>query len=69
MVGHAKRNLEEGHGGPPDIDRLWDAEELLDVLPDDANVVEAGVVEREVAKDDGGAGRPRHHAFATWSVN
>lgn len=52
LVGHATRNLEEGYGGPPDPERLWDAEQLVSHLGEH-RLIEGGVVEREVATDDG----------------
>jgi SAM-dependent methyltransferase len=53
VVGHDRRNLAEGVGGPQSLDVLLDAEEVLALLPG-LEVERAGVVERPVE----GADRP-----------
>lgn len=52
LVGHAKQNLEEGYGGPPDLERLWDPDELVALVPGEPSVVEAEVVERPVVTEE-----------------
>lgn len=51
MVGHDRSNLEHGHGGPQSLQLLWDVDEILGWV-DGLEILEAGVVEREV--DDEG---------------
>lgn len=51
MVGHDRTNIEHGVGGPQYPEVLWDVDEIVPWLGG-LEVVEAGVVEREVALDD-----------------
>jgi SAM-dependent methyltransferase len=51
MVGHDRTNIEHGVGGPQYPEVLWDVDEIVPWLGE-LEVVEAGVVEREVALDD-----------------
>lgn len=51
MVGHDRTNIEHGVGGPQYPEVLWEVEEILPWL-DGLDIVEAGVVEREVEIDD-----------------
>lgn len=54
VVGHAGRNLTEGHGGPSSRDVLYDPDEVLaEVAGLPVDVVDAGVRERPVPTDDG----------------
>ena len=52
MVGHDRTNIEHGVGGPQYPEVLWEIEEILPWL-DGLDIVEAGVVEREVEIDRG----------------
>ena len=51
MVGHDRTNIENGVGGPQYPEVLWDVDEILPWL-EGLEVMEAGVVEREVELDD-----------------
>lgn len=51
MVGHDRTNIEHGVGGPQYPEVLWEVEEITPWL-DGLDIVEAGVVEREVETDD-----------------
>jgi SAM-dependent methyltransferase len=54
VVGHARRNLEEGYGGPPDPAVLQDPDEVAAVLAGaNLRVEQAGERLRTVASDDG----------------
>jgi SAM-dependent methyltransferase len=54
LVAHARRNLTEGYGGPPDPDLLPDTDEVATVLSAAGLEVEhAGEVIRTVETDDG----------------
>jgi SAM-dependent methyltransferase len=47
VVGHDRRNLAEGVGGPQDLDRLYDPDRLASVATEEGLVVEVGdTVER-----------------------
>jgi SAM-dependent methyltransferase len=50
MVGHDRTNIEHGVGGPQYPEVLWEVEEILPWL-EGLDIVEAGVVEREVEID------------------
>lgn len=52
MVGHDRTNIEHGVGGPQYPEVLWEIEEILPWL-EGLDIVEAGVVEREVEIDHG----------------
>jgi len=52
MVGHHRRNIEHGVGGPQVPEILWDIEEIVPWL-DGLDIVEAEVVERDVVGEDG----------------
>ena len=52
MVGHDRTNIEHGVGGPQYPEVLWEIEEILPWL-EGLDIVEAGVVEREVEIDRG----------------
>lgn len=52
MVGHERTNVEFGVGGPQVPEVLWDVEEIVPWLGD-LEIIEAGLVEREVALDQG----------------
>lgn len=52
LIGHDRSNIEHGVGGPQNPEVLWDVDELVSFVPD-LEVVEAGVVEREVEGEDG----------------
>jgi SAM-dependent methyltransferase len=54
MVGHDRTNIEHGVGGPQYPEVLWEIEEILPWL-EGLDIVEAGVVEREVEIDHGAA--------------
>ncbi len=55
-VGHDRRNLVEGHGGPQDPGVLWDPELISGWLSDEGlAVTEASTVERPVETEDGTA--------------
>ena len=34
LIGHDRRNLEEGHGGPPDPAVLYSADDIVSMVPD-----------------------------------
>lgn len=51
MVGHDRSNLDEGVGGPPVLEILWDVDQILEWLGD-LRLIEGGVVQRPV-EDDG----------------
>ena len=54
VVGHARRNVTDGYGGPPDPDLLAQPEEVAAVLTDTGlDVVRAEEVLRTVDTDDG----------------
>lgn len=54
IVGHDRRNLDEGHGGPQDATVLLDADEVAgDLAQSGLDVVKAERVVREVETDDG----------------
>jgi SAM-dependent methyltransferase len=50
MVGHDRTNIDQGVGGPQYPEVLWDVDEIGKWL-EGLEIVEAGVVEREVAVD------------------
>lgn len=52
MIGHDRSNLEEGHGGPPVAEILWDVPTIGGWV-DDLRLVEAGVVRRPVETPEG----------------
>jgi SAM-dependent methyltransferase len=52
VVGHDRRNLTEGHGGPPDPEILYTPEEIATHLPD-LVVERAERVRRPVSTDQG----------------
>lgn len=52
MVGHDRTNIEHGVGGPQYPEVLWEIEEILPWL-EGLDIVEAGMVEREVKADHG----------------
>lgn len=52
MVGHDRTNIEHGVGGPQYPEVLWQVDEILPWL-EGLDIVEAGVVHREVEIDDG----------------
>lgn len=52
MVGHDRTNIEHGVGGPQYPEVLWDLDEILPWLGG-LDIVEAGVVERDVELADG----------------
>lgn len=52
LVGHDRTNIEHGVGGPQNPEVLWEIEEILPWL-EGLDIVEAGVVEREVEIDHG----------------
>jgi len=52
MIGHDRTNIDHGVGGPQYPEVLWDVDEILPWL-DGLDIVEAGVVEREVEIDHG----------------
>lgn len=47
LIGHDRSNLEHGVGGPPVPDALWEVDRIVSWL-DGMEIVEAGIVEREV---------------------
>lgn len=51
MVGHDRTNIDHGVGGPQYPEVLWDVDEILPWI-DGLDIVEAGVVEREVEIDN-----------------
>lgn len=51
MVGHDRTNIDQGVGGPQYPEVLWDVDEIALWL-EDLEILEAGVVEREVTVDD-----------------
>ncbi|RKT79331.1 methyltransferase family protein [Terracoccus luteus] len=54
VVGHAGRNLTEGHGGPSSRDVLYDPDEVIaEVAGLPVDVVDAGVRDRPVPTADG----------------
>jgi SAM-dependent methyltransferase len=54
LVGHARRNLAEGVGGPQDPDVLWTGELLRETLADSGlEIGRLGEVTREVETDEG----------------
>jgi SAM-dependent methyltransferase len=54
MVGHDRSNIEHGYGGPQYPEILWEVDEIVPWL-DGLDIIEAGVVERQVELDDGSA--------------
>lgn len=52
MVGHDRSNIEHGVGGPQVPEVLWDIEEIVPWL-DGLDILEAEIVEREVAGENG----------------
>jgi SAM-dependent methyltransferase len=54
MVGHDRSNIEHGHGGPQYPEILWEVDEIVPWL-DGLDIIEAGVVERQVELDEGSA--------------
>ena len=52
LVGHDLSNLEDGHGGPPIPEILWEVDSLLGWL-DGMEIIEAQVVRRPVATETG----------------
>jgi len=52
IVGHDPRNATEGHGGPPDLTRLYGAEDVLDSLGMWRNSAEVLVAERRTRHAD-----------------
>jgi SAM-dependent methyltransferase len=52
MIGHDRTNIEHGVGGPQYPEVLWDVDEIVPWL-EGLEVMEAGVVEREVEVDHG----------------
>lgn len=52
LIGHDASNLEEGWGGPPRPEILWDVPVLLGWL-DGMDVIESAVVNRPVETEDG----------------
>lgn len=52
VVGHDRDNLERGHGGPQDAERLYDADEITSAL-DGLTILAAGPVDRRVQTDEG----------------
>jgi SAM-dependent methyltransferase len=50
LVGHDRTNIDHGVGGPQYPEVLWDVDEIVLWL-EDLEILEAGVVEREVAVD------------------
>jgi SAM-dependent methyltransferase len=51
MVGHDRRNLEKGVGGPQVPEVLWDIEEIVPWM-DGLDILEAEIVERDVVGDN-----------------
>lgn len=51
MIGHDRSNLEHGVGGPPLPDVLWDVDRIVSWLAG-LEIIEAGVVKREVEGED-----------------
>jgi SAM-dependent methyltransferase len=47
MIGHDRSNIESGYGGPQYPEILWVAEEILPLV-EGLEIIEAGVVERQV---------------------
>lgn len=54
MVGHDRSNLEHGVGGPPSPHVLWDVDRIVSWL-EELEIIEAGVLEREVEGEEGTA--------------
>ena len=54
MVGHDRSNIEHGHGGPQYPEILWEVDEIVPWL-EGLDIVEAGVVQRQVALEQGSA--------------
>lgn len=54
LVGHDRSNIDRGVGGPQYPEVLWDADRIVSWLGD-LEVVEAGVVERQVEVEEGEA--------------
>lgn len=52
VIGHDSSNIEEGHGGPQDPERLTDVEATVGWLGD-MDVIEAEVVRRPIETDEG----------------
>lgn len=52
MIGHDRTNIDHGVGGPQHQEVLWDADEIVSWL-DGLDIVETGVVERDVTVEDG----------------
>lgn len=53
LVAHDASNLQHGHGGPQNPERLYSAEQVIPILADRFDIARAGVAERPVDTESG----------------